>query len=94
MLACIACSGAVCVLWAAVDGEQKMGSKCKVLGCASGGREDRTGGQVSGFTACYSWWLSWSGEGCLAALESWLFPVKTELEGAQALQASKVLLIA
>lgn len=48
---------------------------------------------MSGFTACYSWWLSWSGEGWLAALESWLFAVKTGLEGAQALQASKVLLI-
>lgn len=48
---CVACSVAICVLWAAVDGEQKMGSKYEALGWSSGGREDRTGGQVSGFTA-------------------------------------------
>lgn len=49
---------------------------------------------MSDFTACCSLWLSWSGEGWLAALEMWLFAVKAGLEGAQALQASKVLLIA
>lgn len=70
-----------------------MGSRYEVLGWSGGGREDRTGGQVSDFTACCSLWLSWSGEGWLAALEMWLFAVKAGLEGAQALQASKVLLI-
>lgn len=49
---------------------------------------------MSGFAACCSLWLSRSGEGWLAALGMWLFAVKAGLEGAQALQASKVLLIA
>lgn len=56
---------------------------------------DRTGGQVSGFSAfSCSWWLFWSGEGCLAALEMGLFVVKAELEGAQAQQVRKRLLTA
>lgn len=79
----VGCSG-----WGAEGWDQ--GTKCLAGPVVA----ERTGGQVSDFTACCSLWLSWSGEGWLAALEMWLFAVKAGLEGAQALQASKVLLIA
>ena len=64
-----------------------------MLGWSSDGREGRTRGQASGFTACCSLWLAWPGEGWLASLQTWLFAAEAELEGAWALRASKEVLL-